>query len=113
MPPYTAPDISASEVTTLLVRDELLKCFESANREFAYLQNQKVPDEVLKQQVKQFVSTVFANCGVPFENPTKEGMITAIGQCKSNAKALMGPKGAEVIEHHYTEMMKLVGRLQG
>lgn len=113
MASYRAPAVAPSEVTTQLVRDELLKCFESANREFMEVLNQPVGDEALKQQVQQFVTSVFANCGVSFEDPTKEGIVTAIGECKSNAESMMGPQGASIIQHHYSEMMKLVERLPG
>src|SRR6267143_2006405 len=93
---YKAPDIPTSQITGEIVRDELLRCFESANKEFFTLLNQPVTDEALKTQVKQFV----------------EGVIqTAINQCKSNAETMMGPKGADIINHHYTEMMKLANRL--
>ena len=109
---YAAPEIPSEQVTVQLVRDELLKCFESANREFSTLLNQPVTDEALKQQVRQFVTTVFANCGVSFEDPSKEGIVTAIGQCRSNAEEMMGPQGASIIAHHYSEMMKLVTKLR-
>ena len=108
---YKAPDVSSERVTPEFVRDELLRCFESANREFATLLNQPVTDEQLKQQVKQFVESVFINCGVSYTEPTKEGILTAMNQCKSNAEKMMGPQGAGVIQHHYDEMTKLVNRL--
>jgi hypothetical protein len=108
---YKAPAIPESQLTTELVRDELLRCFESANREFVSLMNQQVTDEQLKGQVKQFVEGVFQQCGASYTNPTKNGILIAISQCKSNAENMMGPKGAEVIQHHYAEMMKLVNRL--
>jgi len=109
---YVAPDVRDGDVTPQLVRDELLKCFESANKEFAELLNQPVTDEQLKQQVRQFVEGVFSQCGVSYVNPTKEGILSAISQCKANAEMMMGPAGADVIEHHYDEMMKLVNRLK-
>jgi hypothetical protein len=108
---YKAPNIPSSQITGELVRDELLKCFESANREFFTLLNQPVTDEVLKTQVKQFVEGVFQNCGVSYIEPTKNGILTAINQCKSNAEKMMGPQGADIVNDHYTEMMKLVDRL--
>ena len=108
---YKAPDIPTSQITGELVRDELLRCFESANKEFFTLLNQPVTDEALKTQVKQFVEGVFQSCGVSYTEPTKMGIRTAINQCKSNAEKMMGPKGADIINHHYTEMMKLVDRL--
>jgi hypothetical protein len=109
--PYTAPVLSNEQVTVERVRDELLKCFESANREFAQVMNQQVTDALLKVQVKQFVEGVFSQCGVDYVHPTKSGILVAIGQCKSNAEKMMGPRGSNVIRHHYEEMMKLVDRL--
>ncbi len=108
---YKAPDIPSSQITGELVRDELLRCFESANKEFFTLLHQPVTDEALKTQVKQFVEGVFQSCGVSYTEPTKLGIQTAINQCKSNAEKMMGPKGTDIIDHHYAEMMKLVDRL--
>lgn len=108
---YKAPDVNDDEITPVFVRDELLKCFESANGEFARMMHQPVSEEQLKQQVKGFVEGVFSQCGVSYVEPTKEGINTAISECKANAEKMMGSQGAEIIEHHYSEMMKLVNRL--
>jgi hypothetical protein len=108
---YRAPDVPQDRLTGELVRDELLRCFESANKEFLTILNQPVADEALKVQVKQFVEGVFQNCGVSYTNPTKIGILTAISQCRSNAEKMMGPQGADIIRHHYDEMMKLVNKL--
>jgi hypothetical protein len=110
---YRAPEVTGKDVTTTLVRDELLKCFESANREFYEILDKPVGDEALKQQVRQFVTEVFSNCGVSFDRPTKAGIMTAIAECKRNAELMMGPKGASIIEEHYEEMTKLLDRLPG
>jgi hypothetical protein len=108
---YKAPEVRPGEATPQFVRDQLLLCFESANREFASLLNQPVTDEQLKSQVKSFVESVFAGCGVSYADPTKQGILTAISQCRANAEKMMGPKGAEIIQHHYEEMMKVISRL--
>ncbi len=110
--PYVAPSVPDSEITPAFVRDELLKCFESANGEFAKILNQPVTDEQLKQQVRSFVEGVFSQCGVSYVSPNKDGIVTAISECKRNAEQMMGPQGASIIQHHYAEMMKLVDRLQ-
>ena len=108
---YTAPKVPDDQVTPVFVRDELLKCFESANGEFAKLMHQPVTEEQLRQQVKSFVEGVFTSCGVSYVEPTKDGIVAAISQCKQNAEQMMGNQGAPIIEHHYAEMMKLVNRL--
>jgi hypothetical protein len=73
--------------------------------------NQPTDDAALKAQVRQFVAGSFQSCGASFEQPTKQGIISAINTCKSNAESMMGPTGAEIIRHHYDEMMKLVTKL--
>src|SRR3989304_1052338 len=108
---YKAPDLPDARITPELVRDELLTCFESANREFATLLNQPVTDEALREQVRYFVESVVSKCGASYTTPTKEGILVAIGECKDNAEKMMGPQGADIIRHHYDEMMKLVSRL--
>lgn len=108
---YRAPDVGDDQVTTKFVRDELLRCFESANREFFAILNQPVTQDGVREQVHAFVADVFQQCGVSFEDPTREGILTAIDQCRSNAERMMGDVGANVIRHHYSEMMKLVSRL--
>ncbi len=108
---YHAPDVSDADVTPTFVRDQLLQCFESANREFSEVLHQPVTDEQLKQQVKTFVENVFSQCGVSYVSPSREGIVAAISECKSNAEKMMGPQGADIIQHHYDEMMKLVDRL--
>ncbi len=87
---YTAPEVPEDKVTPEFVRDELLNCFESANREFSRLMRQPVADDVLKEQVKHFVQSVFSNCAGSFENPTKESILLAINQCRTNAEKMMG-----------------------
>lgn len=108
---YKAPDIPKEHVTPSFVRDELLKCFESANKEFMNVLNQPTNEQALKAQVRQFVSGSFQTCGASFDQPTKNGIVSAIGQCKANAEAMMGENGAVIIRHHYDEMMKLVDKL--
>jgi len=108
---YKAPTLEGVIVTPELVRDELLVCFESANKEFSKLMAQPVTDEALKGQVRMFVESVFQKCGASFTTPTKWGITTAIGECKTNAETMMGPQGTNIIQHHYEEMMKLVNRL--
>jgi hypothetical protein len=109
--PYRAPNVPDAEVTPAFVRDQLLECFESANGEFARLLDQPATEEEIRVQVRSFVESVFSQCGVDYASPTKEGILTAIAECKSKAEKMMGPKGTSIIEHHYDEMTKLVGRL--
>src|SRR5487761_1024684 len=91
---YKAPAVSSDQVSVLLVRDELLRCFESANKQFARILQQPATDGMIREQVRQFVTGVFGNCGASFDNPTKDGIKRAITECKKNAESMMGPQGA-------------------
>ncbi len=108
---YRAPDVPPESLSPEFVRDELLLCFESANGKFYEMMSQPITDEALREQVHQFVTGVFQQCGASFEEPTKEGIRISIEQCKTNAAEMMGDQGADVIRHHYDEMMKLVSRM--
>ena len=108
---YKAPEnLQGVVITPSFVRDEMIACFESANREFLRLLNLPVDNDILKSQVRKFVITVFANCGSNYWNPTKESILEAIAQCKVTAEEMMGAEGKEIIRHHYEEIMKLVNR---
>src|SRR5438067_13487141 len=98
---YTAPDVPSDRITPEFVRDELLTCFESAIREFATLLNQLVTDEQLKQQVKQFVESVFVNCGASYTAPSIDGILPAMNQCMSNGENMIGPQGVGIRQHYY------------
>lgn len=109
---YKAPENPQGvDVTPSFVRDEMITCFESANREFLRLLNQPIDNDILKSQVRKFMTTVFANCGSSYWDPTKESILEAITQCKVTAEETMGAEGKEIIRHHYEEIMKLVNRL--
>ncbi len=108
---YQAPEVPTEDLTPEYVRDELLRCFESANGAFYEMLNQPITDEALREQVHEFVTGVFQQCGSSFEEPTKGGIRLSIEQCKTNAAQMMGDQGADVIRHHYDEMMKLVTRM--
>src|SRR5437867_12359098 len=109
---YKAPDVPSDKITPEFVRDELLNCFESANREFATLLNKPVTDEQLKQQVRQFVQSVFVNCGASYTDPTKQGILTAMNQCRTDAEKMMGHQAAGIIQHQNDGIIQLSDRRQ-
>ncbi|MGP8124756.1 MAG: hypothetical protein ACLQEQ_02680 [Nitrososphaerales archaeon] len=109
---YHVPQVNDSQVMPTFVRDQLLLCFESANREFAAALRQPVTDDQLKQQVRSFVELVFSQCGASYVSPTRAGIVETISECKNNAEKMMGSQGSGIIRHHYAEMMKLADKLQ-
>ena len=108
---YKAPDVPSEKLSPTLVRDELLKCFECANKQFMEVLMHPDSDQAHKAHVKQFVTGSFKTCGVSYEKPTKKGLVKALKQCKTNAESMMGPPGAKIIKAHYAEMMTLVNKL--
>src|SRR5438552_17282677 len=97
---YVAPRVRDADVTTEFVRDELLRCFESANREFFEILGQPATEAQVREQVHGFVTGVFQQCGASFEDRTKQGIFTATEPCRSNAAQMMGVPGAIVIRQH-------------
>src|SRR3989304_5508801 len=83
---YRAPEVLPEGFTSMFVRDELLRCFESANREFLKILNQPVVDDQLRGQVHQFVTQVFRACRVRYANPTKAGIRAAVRLLPCGAK---------------------------
>ncbi len=109
---YKAPQtLQKRDITPSFIREELIKCIESANREFAESLNRPISNRVLKDQVREHLIAVFANCNTSYRNPTREGIIGVIGRCKTNAEEIMGTQGKEILEQHYKEIMKLVNQL--
>src|SRR5438552_15903163 len=94
---YVAPRVRDADVTTDFVRDELLRGFESANREFFEILGQPATEAQVPEQVHGFVTGVVQQCGASFEKPTKQGILTAIEQCRSNVEQMIAAPGADAI----------------
>src|SRR5438874_2062973 len=54
---YVAPRVRDADVTTDFVRDELLRCFESANREFFEILGQPATEAQVREQVHAVVTS--------------------------------------------------------
>src|SRR6266550_856776 len=54
---YVAPRVRDADVTTDFVRDELLRCFESANREFFEILGQPATEAQVREQVHGFATS--------------------------------------------------------
>ena len=70
---YNAPQVAAGEATPTLVRDELLRCFESANQEFMAVLDQPTSEAAIRSQVRSFVTGVFEGCGASSTTQPRQG----------------------------------------
>ena len=108
---YIAPEISDSEITPIFVRSELLRCLEITYSDLLNIMNLDLEETVIRDRVLQFVTTIFQDCEVSFDQPTKLGLLKAIEECKRRAERMMGPVGREVIDSLSQQMMKLVEKI--
>ncbi len=94
------------------VVDQLMGCFINANKEVSKAMNEKVSDEELEARTKIFLGDAFRKCNVSMENPTKEGILKAMDECRANILNTMGEKeGSEFVNKYYVEMKDLVDKM--
>ena len=108
---YIAREISDSEITPIFVRSELLRCLEITYSDLLNIMNLELEESVINDRVLQFVTMIFQDCNVSFEQPTKLGLLKAIDECKKRAELMMGPVGREVIDSLSQQMVKLVEKI--
>lgn len=108
---YTSPEVSDSIITPTFVRNELLRCLEVTYSDLLDIMNLDLEETVVKDRVHQFVTVIFQDCNVSFDNPTKLGLLKAIDECKKRAVLMMGPVGLEVIDSLSQQMVSLVEKI--
>lgn len=108
---YIAPEISDSIITPIFVRSELLRCLEVTYSDLLSIMNLDLEETVVRDRVLQFVTVIFQDCDVSFDDPTKLGLLKALDECKKRAVLMMGPVGLEVIDSLSQQMVKLVEKI--
>jgi len=108
---YTAPEVSDTTITPIFVRSELLRCLEVTYSDLLNLMNLELEETVVRDRVLQFVTVIFQDCNVSFDDPTKQGLLKAIDECKKRAVLMMGPVGLEVIDSLSQQMVQLVEKI--
>ena len=93
------------EITPLMVRDAIVKCFYKAHCADAQLAQEK---EMGQPYCQEIVKKAFADSGGDFEKPTKKSIMDSLEKLKEFAANFRNPS---IIEKHYSEIMKLVNRL--
>ena len=100
-------DLSLSKnITPLMVRDAILECFNQAHCEDAGVGTED--KESNKLYCQELVKKAFADAGVDFDHPTKEGIMKVLEQLREFSKSFRDPK---IIQGHYQNIMKLVEKL--
>ena len=108
---YTAPEVSDSNITPIFVRSELLRCLEVTYSDLLNIMNLDLEEKDVRDRVLQFVKVIFQDCNVSFDDPTKQGLLKAIDECKKRAVLMMGPVGLEVIDSLSQQMVQLVEKI--
>ena len=103
------------EITPLMVRDAIIRCFTQAHKEILdkkykdYGYDSTELEGFEKIQIDLIVTSTFEDAEEDFENPTKEGIKKVLKLLAEFASEYREP---EIIGRHYDEIMKLVDRLK-
>ncbi len=108
---YSAPDVSDANITPIFVRSELLRCLEVTYSDLLDIMNLDLEEKDVRDKVLRFVKVIFQDCNVSFDDPTKQGLLKAIDECKKRAVLMMGPVGLEVIDSLSQQMVQLVEKI--
>jgi len=100
-------------VTNIEVRDELVKCYTEAHKEFmkrgAELTGQDTSDEKIKEKVITMLHLAFKEANADFENPSKEDFANVMTVLQKQAKA--AGRDEEIIQKHTKQMLDMLGQL--
>ena len=107
---------SDGEITPIIVRDAIVRCFKDAHKEILNEKNKhheyesESEQETLEHmQIELIIMSAFDDAQEDFENPTKEGIKKVLNLLAEFASKYRKP---EIIKKHYNEIMKLVKKLE-
>ena len=93
-----------SEITPIMVRGALAKCFSMAHCEDTGLEG-----DVTEDYCRNMVKKAFADSGGDYENPTKESLQKVMAKLADFSKNFRDQK---IIEKHYNQILGLVNKIK-
>lgn len=105
----------SKEITPVMARDAIIKCFIQAHsevlammKEYHEFKSEGEFEEMKKIDVKFLIELKFKEVGADFENPTKKDLIAVLNKLAEFASSFRKP---EIIQSHYNEIMRLINKL--
>lgn len=105
----------SKEITPLIVRDAIVKCFVNAHREvlgqmkeYSKFKSKKEFDDIKNMSILFLIESLFKDVGGDFNNPTKDDILKVIKKLAEIAAQFREP---EIVEKHYNEIMELIRKL--
>jgi hypothetical protein len=97
------------------VLDAIVNCFSIAHKKFLTQleeSDEKISDEELKKISKfnsrETVEKIFRDKGMDITNPSRDSILVLLDELKKYSSKFRDP---EVIQKHYSQIMKLVNKL--
>ena len=107
---------TTKEITPIMVRDAVVKCFTSAHKEvlnqmdeFHSWESKKEREEFRKLEIELVIKDVFRQVGGDFSDPSKEDLLKVLDELADLATKFRSP---EIVKKHYEEIMGLVKKLK-
>jgi len=103
-------DPEKDPLTPIMVRDAMVECFYKAHcADSDLLEDENdASADINRSYCQQIVRKAFADGGADFDQPTKDGLVKAIGGLKKFAANFRDP---QIIKKHAGEIMSLVEKL--
>ena len=106
----------SKKVTPAMTREAIVCCFEKAHKEVIEKMNKnkefssrREKESFEKLQIRLIIIDIFEEAGADFNNPTKQGIITALSKLREFGLKFRSP---EIVEKHYNEIMKIVNKME-
>lgn len=103
------------QVTPLMARDALVKCFESAHaqeleelKDYAEMDPQEF-EKMKHVSVETLIRNFFRENGDDFNAPSKDSLTKVIGKLAEFAQKF---RNQEIVKKHYAEIMKVMEKVQ-
>jgi hypothetical protein len=103
------------EVTEIMVRDAIIKCFQGAHKEeldemkeFHDFESEEEFGKMKKLNVKMLITKFITDEGGDFDNPSKNNLVKLVAKLEEYAQNFRNP---DVIAKHKDEIALLINKL--
>ncbi len=96
-------------ITPIMVRDAILKCFTQAHCIDSGIGEKEENGKINHQYCLEIVKKAFSEAGQDFDKPTKEGILRSMDVLAEFSKKF---RDQEIVQKNYSSILQLVNKLK-